>query len=376
MNIDTAAQGCRTPYAQIPGHRTESGILLCLCLAWLFLIQGSLAIEPGFTSIFNGKDLSGWDGEEGLWRVVDGAIEGGKPDGGPVERSSFMFWREGELKDFHLKLKCRITKGNSGIQYRSRNPHGYGVRGYQAEVAGLLSTGFLHQQGKSGPKPRVGQSVINEGGKGVIIGEVSDTKWMMKEPYYVQGEWADYDIIVRGNHHLHYVNGYPCIEYIDRDEIDEEGKKRVPKGLLALQVHSGKEMKVWFKDIRIKHFAKAHGDALRIGDSLDGWSGDAGVWKLGLSATATDKQKRNPDDAPKVLICDGTGSVPLTRALSGPAVLHYQRFTGKEAASGPFKAAKGWESVETVVTTGQVSLPSDLAAEYRNIVIIPIQEAP
>ena len=33
-------------------------------------------VEPGFRSIFNGTDLTGWDGNRDLWFVKDGAIFG------------------------------------------------------------------------------------------------------------------------------------------------------------------------------------------------------------------------------------------------------------------------------------------------------------
>ena len=34
------------------------------------------AAEPGFQSLFNGKDLDGWAGNPALWSVQDGAITG------------------------------------------------------------------------------------------------------------------------------------------------------------------------------------------------------------------------------------------------------------------------------------------------------------
>ena len=32
--------------------------------------------EPGFTSIFDGKSLNGWDGDPKYWRVADGLMTG------------------------------------------------------------------------------------------------------------------------------------------------------------------------------------------------------------------------------------------------------------------------------------------------------------
>ena len=44
----------------------------------LFLISFSnlLAEKPSLVSIFNGKDLAGWEGDLKFWRVEDGSIIG------------------------------------------------------------------------------------------------------------------------------------------------------------------------------------------------------------------------------------------------------------------------------------------------------------
>jgi hypothetical protein len=124
---------------------------------------------------------------------------------------------------------------------------------------------------------------------------------------------------------------------------------------------------------------------------------DAGDhWRVGPSKTAGDKTKKKPD-APKVLICDGSGRTPLVWTGSTPEafVLRYQRFTGKDdpSADTPLRSAAGWENVEVTVCedqtrikvngrektgplplqNGKIALPSGVAAEYRNVVLIPIQ---
>src|SRR5262245_5440881 len=72
-------------------------------------------------SLFNGKDLSGWEGDPRLWSVKDGAIHGETTAENKVEGNTFIIWKDGTLKDFDLRLsfRCNATN-NSGIQYRSR----------------------------------------------------------------------------------------------------------------------------------------------------------------------------------------------------------------------------------------------------------------
>jgi hypothetical protein len=88
--------------------------------------------EAGFASLFNGRDLSSWEGQDDAWTVADGAIKcTGKKDG----KRSWLIWRGGELADFELRLKFRFTSGNSGVQVRSKDEGDFQVRGYQVEIA-------------------------------------------------------------------------------------------------------------------------------------------------------------------------------------------------------------------------------------------------
>ena len=34
----------------------------------------AIPVEPGFVSVFNGRDLTGWEGDPDVWSVQDGAI--------------------------------------------------------------------------------------------------------------------------------------------------------------------------------------------------------------------------------------------------------------------------------------------------------------
>src|ERR1051325_3792823 len=100
-------------------------------LAWLALCAASFAVspaavltddeEPGFKSLFNGKDLSGWDGNPKFWSVKDGAITGQTTDDNKTEGNTFLIWRDGTVDDFELRLSYKIVGGNSGIQYRSKD---------------------------------------------------------------------------------------------------------------------------------------------------------------------------------------------------------------------------------------------------------------
>ena len=55
--------------------------------------------EKGFKSLFNGRDLAGWDGNPKFWSVKDGAITGQTTADNPTPGNTFLIWRDGTLDD-------------------------------------------------------------------------------------------------------------------------------------------------------------------------------------------------------------------------------------------------------------------------------------
>ena len=70
--------------------------------------------------LFNGKDLSGWEGNPDLWSVVDGTIQGKTSKEHPANPNTFLIFKAGTVKDFELHAKFILQNHNSGIQYRSK----------------------------------------------------------------------------------------------------------------------------------------------------------------------------------------------------------------------------------------------------------------
>ncbi len=227
--------------------------------------------EQGFVKIFNGKDLTGWDGDPRLWSVVDGVIRGQTTPENPARGNTFLVWRAGKLKDFVLKIGFRIKNGNSGIQYRSKEVKKWVISGYQAEVENKQGkVGFLYHEKGRGWMVKVGDiMVVDKAGKKNVVGKLANVKEMIKAGYYREKEWNEYTIICRGNHIVHYLNGFQTIEMIDDDV-----KGRLMEGLLALQIHAGPPMTVEFKDIRVKNLAEDYGPAIRLfnGKDLKDWT--------------------------------------------------------------------------------------------------------
>ena len=93
--------------------------------------------DEGFVPIFDGKTLTGWDGDTTFWRAENGEIIGESTPEKVVKTNSFLIWRAGTVKDFELKTEFRISGTNSGIQYRSVELPDVGkwvLKGYQADI--------------------------------------------------------------------------------------------------------------------------------------------------------------------------------------------------------------------------------------------------
>ncbi|MCH2359451.1 MAG: DUF1080 domain-containing protein [Pirellulales bacterium] len=75
-------------------------------------ILSESADDKGFVSIFNGKDLSGWQGATASYDVVDGAIQCRKGTGGNL-------FTEKEYSDFVVRLEIKTPPaGNNGLAIR------------------------------------------------------------------------------------------------------------------------------------------------------------------------------------------------------------------------------------------------------------------
>jgi hypothetical protein len=222
------------------------------------LIAASLSaaekVEPGFKSLFNGQDLTGWQGNPELWSVEDGCITGRTKAEPKLTHNTFLVWTNGDVADFELRLSYKIVNGNSGIQYRSKvksqGAFGPIVGGYQADFeAGKTYSGILYEELGRGILAQRGQKTVikDDAGKPKIevAGSLGDTKEIQAKIKHE--DWNDYVVIAKGNHLQHFINGQQTV-----DVVDEQDAKAAKSGVLALQIHVGPPMNVQFRNVRIK----------------------------------------------------------------------------------------------------------------------------
>jgi hypothetical protein len=239
-----------------------------LPLVMVFLMQMLAAEQPpaaappepvGMKPIFNGHDLTGWDGDPRLWSVRDGVIHGETTPEHVANGNTFLIWDGGDVGDFDLRFSFRCNAANnSGVQYRSRRipkesaKNQWVVRGYQHEIRNEETfpnvSGFIYDEGAgAGGRQRICQvgelaTWPAEGGKRVeaVLIEQDAFRDLMKID-----DWNDVIIRARGNHVRHYLNGRLILDFID------EHPQALDTGVIALQLHAGKPMWAEFRDVRL-----------------------------------------------------------------------------------------------------------------------------
>ncbi len=213
----------------------------------------------GFRFLFDGKTLDGWKAKDmSYWSVEDGAITAKSSKEHPCTQNQFLVWQGGDVADFELKLKFRVTGNgcNSGVQFRSKMKDNGLAVGYQADIyeSGPYLGGVCDEM-----HSRKGHELLTANGKKTVIdasGKRTATDLKEKATMRKQGEWNDYHITAKGQHIILRINGVTCSELIDQ----EEGHFDL-KGILGLQLRSGEPMKVQFKDIELRQLKDEPGAA-------------------------------------------------------------------------------------------------------------------
>ena len=172
--------------------------------------------------LFNGKNLDGWSGEEGFWRVEDGMIVGDSKQ--YMHYNSFLWHDTAVLKDFYLSVWIKQTPSrdrNSGIQFRSHHIDGLnGARGYQADVGTGLWGRLYHEEGREHLfRKDTGEKAV---------------KW---------DDWNHYEILAVGHRIWTAVN--------DTVSVAVEDPKGELSGQLCLQIHFDPAQVVRFRDMKV-----------------------------------------------------------------------------------------------------------------------------
>jgi hypothetical protein len=177
--------------------------------------------ESGFTPLFNGRDLSGWEGDPALWRAQNGMIIGSS-DAHQIARNEYLISTR-NYANFILRADIKLRNGNSGIQFRSDRLPNSMVSGYQADADEARYWGSLYEE-------LTGRNFLADG-------------WPKAQSVVHLRDWNTYEITCVGDHIQIRLNGVVTADIHDSRRLT---------GFIGFQLHKGPPMEVYFRNIRIK----------------------------------------------------------------------------------------------------------------------------
>lgn len=240
---------------------------------WLVLLTGALLLAlsiafaetpPGFASLFNGRDLTGWkvpEGDGGHWKVLDGVID---YDARSEAKGEKHLWSEKEYKDFTVRIDWRIKETTGLYPVPTVLPDGSHKKGEDGKDIITMTPNAdsgIYLRGSA-------KSQVNIFCWPICSGEVYGYRMDKTMPPEVRagvtpkmkadkpvGEWNTFEITMKGDRLTVVLNGKTVIKGAQLPGVPE-------KGALALQHHGGVSAKtgelspasslVQFRNISIK----------------------------------------------------------------------------------------------------------------------------
>jgi HEAT repeat protein len=221
------------------------------------------AEDAGFTSLFNGKDLTDWVGDTDGYTVEDGSIMCKEDSGGNI-------YADEEFSDFHLKFEFKLTEGaNNGLAIRSPSPGHAAYEGMEIQILDDTAEDWADL------KPYQYH--------GSIYGVAAAKRGYLKPV----GEWNKEEVIARGNKIKVILNGTTI--------LDADISEAIANGTADGKEHPGLRNKsghigfcghgdvVYFRNIRIEELIPVEEEGFRKlfnGMDLTGWVGDTAGYQV------------------------------------------------------------------------------------------------
>jgi hypothetical protein len=181
-------------------------------------------------TLFDGKDLDGWEGREDRWSVQNGEIVGKNTD---EQKVSTYLQTKRNFSDFRLTCKGKLVQSemHTGIALWGRKAPEHGDPYTYAGPLVMFPSGW----GMYDLFGRNGLPV--DGGPAKKVGK--------------QHDWNDLEILAQGNRVRVAVNGAAVVDWRDPEP------QRLKEGPIGLQLHANKvPQEVRFKDLVVETFPK------------------------------------------------------------------------------------------------------------------------
>ena len=195
--------------------------------------------------------LDGWSSVgDALFEARENEIHGEVGGGG----QSFLITKK-HYGDFLLDVDVLTEeRGNSGMQIRSHQNEAGRVFGYQIEID---------------PSERSWSGGLYDEYRRAWLSDLS-SKEAARAAFH-HGEWNHFRIECQGPWIRVSVDGVPTVDYLDPLDVE---------GFIGLQVHSGRNTKVNWRDMRLLDFGVRQFEPRFDGKSLAGWKGNLGDWRV------------------------------------------------------------------------------------------------
>jgi hypothetical protein len=212
----------------------RAGLLIGLGLLILAVGPAALAdkdagSESETIKVFNGKDLTGWEGYPDLWSVDNGEIVGKNTK--PLDYSTYLLTKK-KFRDFRLLFSAKLVESemHSGVALWGRifpMPPRPGKSKEKVTDPAAERTEYTYQghlvmfpsdYGMYDLYRRNGLKV--DGGPAKKVGK--------------QHDWNDIEILARGNRIRVAINGADVVDYT------ENAPDTIAAGPIGLQLHSNK----------------------------------------------------------------------------------------------------------------------------------------
>ena len=184
----------------------------------ILLILQSTADDGELKSIFNGKDLTGWDvPDNNIWFTVkDGVL---KLENGPQKKGQTL-WTSDEYENFEMEFDFKMGKGtvDSGVYVRNSREQ------IQIGISGSLK------------RDMTGSPYIS--GKGYPV-EAKGVKELLK-----LDDWNTMKICAEGKKYTVWLGGEKIMTY-DSDSA-------IKKGKIGIQLHGNRVMSIEYRNLKAR----------------------------------------------------------------------------------------------------------------------------
>ena len=184
----------------------------------ILLILQSTADDGELKSIFNGKDLTGWDvPDNNIWFTVkDGVL---KLENGPQKKGQTL-WTSDEYENFEMEFDFKMGKGtvDSGVYVRNSREQ------IQIGISGSLK------------RDMTGSPYIS--GKGYPV-EAKRVKELLK-----LDDWNTMKICAEGKKYTVWLGGEKVMTY--------ESDSATKKGKIGIQLHGNRVMSIEYRNLKAR----------------------------------------------------------------------------------------------------------------------------